>query len=357
MIRFVKGNLLESDAQVLVNTVNTVGVMGKGIALQFKEAYPNNYLKYRKACKNNEVCVGKMFVTHDLSLYKGEKIIVNFPTKTTWRKPSEYSYIREGLVDLRKQIELNHWKSIAIPPLGSHNGGLEWNVVKQMILEALADLDCDIILYEPSDAIVEKMKAERVKLTPARAMLLYMLCKMNSEGEFASEFASEKVAYFLQKFGAEDSFKLTFKRYYYGPYSGKVKYVLHYLNGSYIKGVGDMQQKPFDYIWLAPDTRDVIEEYLSKKENIEYKRICDKTSAFLSGFYSIYLLELLSTVDFILSTKEELRNWLTMDRYDIAYSVEESIAEWSERKKQLFCDRQYIDLVVEHLKEGYTTNA
>ena len=154
MIRFVKGNLLESDAQVLVNTVNTVGVMGKGIALQFKEAYPNNYLKYRKACKNNEVCVGKIFVTHDLSLYKGEKIIVNFPTKTTWRKPSEYSYIREGLVDLRKQIEANHWKSIAIPPLGSHNGGLEWNVVKQMILEALADVDCDIILYEPSDAIV-----------------------------------------------------------------------------------------------------------------------------------------------------------------------------------------------------------
>ena len=92
MIRFLKGNLLESDAQVLVNTVNTVGVMGKGIALQFKEAYPNNYLKYRKACKNNEVCVGKMFVTHDISLYKGEKIIVNFPTKTTWRKPSEYSY-------------------------------------------------------------------------------------------------------------------------------------------------------------------------------------------------------------------------------------------------------------------------
>lgn len=120
--------------------------------------------------------------------------------------------------------------------------------------------------------------------------------------------------------------------------------------------MGDMQQKPFDYIWLTPDTRDVIEEYLSRKENAEYKIICDKTSAFLSGFYSNYLLELLSTVDFILSTKEELHNWLTMDIYDITSSVEESIAEWSKRKKLLFCDRQHIDMVVEHLKEGYTTN-
>lgn len=354
MIRFVKGNLLESDAQVLVNTVNTVGVMGKGIALQFKEAYPNNYILYRKACKEKKVCVGKMFVTKDASLYKGEKIIVNFPTKTTWRKPSEYSYIQDGLVDLRNQIEANHWKSIAIPPLGSHNGGLDWSVVRQMIQSALADLNCDIILYEPSDAIIEKMKAERVKLTPARAMLLYMLCKMNSEGEFASEFASEKLAYFLQKFGAEDCFRLTFKGYYYGPYSGKVKYVLHYLNGSYIKGVGDMQQKPFDYIWLVSDTRSIVEGYLSKPENTRFKRICDVTSDFLSGFYSNYLLELLSTVDFILTTNNRFSNWIKEDRIDIVKQVEISISEWNERKAQLFCDKKYIGMVVDHLKDMYS---
>lgn len=350
MIRFVKGNLLESDAQVLVNTVNTVGVMGKGIALQFKEAYPNNYLLYRKACKEHKVCVGKMFVTTDRSLYKGEKVIVNFPTKTTWRKPSEYSYIQNGLADLRNQIEIHHWTSIAIPPLGSHNGGLDWNVVKPMILNALSDLNCEVLIYEPSDAIVERMKSERVKLTPARAMLLYMLCKMTSEGEFASEFAAEKLAYFLQKFGAGANFNLSFKGYYYGPYSGKVKYVLHYLNGSYIKGVGDLQQKPFDYIWLAPDTRNVVTGYLERPENLKLKKICDVTSNFLSGFYSNYLLELLSTVDFILSTNEELTNWRTMGRLEVIELTESFIAKWSERKKQLFSDRKYVGIVIDHIK-------
>lgn len=110
-----------------------------------------------------------------------------------------------GLKDLKDKILEYHIESIAIPPLGSHNGGLDWNVVKQMIINQLSELNCDIILYEPNEAIIELMKSERVKLTPARAMLLYMLCSLVSEGEFASEFAAEKLAYFLQKFGAKDS--------------------------------------------------------------------------------------------------------------------------------------------------------
>lgn len=146
MIRFVKGNLLESTAQALVNTVNTVGVMGKGIALQFKEAYPNNYILYRNACKDKLVQVGSMFITKEQNVYGINKIIVNFPTKTTWRKPSEYSYIEKGLKDLKDKILELHIESIAIPPLGSHNGGLDWNVVKQMIISQLSDLDCVYIL-------------------------------------------------------------------------------------------------------------------------------------------------------------------------------------------------------------------
>lgn len=165
MIRFIKGNLLESTAQALVNTVNTVGVMGKGIALQFKEAYPNNYILYRKACKDKLVRVGSMFITQEQNVYGINKIIVNFPTKTTWRKPSEYSYIEMGLKDLKDKILEYHIESIAIPPLGSHNGGLDWNIVKQMIISQLSDLNCEIILYEPNEAIIELMKSERVKLT------------------------------------------------------------------------------------------------------------------------------------------------------------------------------------------------
>lgn len=91
MIRFVKGNLLESSAQALVNTVNTIGVMGKGIASHFKEAYPNNYIVYKKACKDKLIRVGSMFLTQEQNVYGIHKIIVNFPTKKTRRKPSEYS--------------------------------------------------------------------------------------------------------------------------------------------------------------------------------------------------------------------------------------------------------------------------
>ncbi len=122
MIKYITGNLLLDDAQALVNTVNTVGVMGKGIALQFRETFPDNYKAYKKACKDGKLDIGKMFIFDESTLH-GRKLIVNFPTKTTWRKPSEYSYIESGLQALRSEIIVRHIASIAIPPLGSHNGG------------------------------------------------------------------------------------------------------------------------------------------------------------------------------------------------------------------------------------------
>lgn len=349
MIRTVTGNLLESDAVALVNTVNTVGVMGKGIALQFKEAYPHNFSLYKKACKEHLVNVGTMFIVEDTDIFGKQKIIVNFPTKTTWRRPSEYAYIKDGLADLRLQIVTRQLKSIAIPPLGSNNGGLDWNQVRQMIYEALADLDCDIQLYEPSAIIVEKMKQERTKLTPARAMLLYMLCQMTAEGEFPSEFASEKLAYFMQRFGAEDIFKLQFNAHVYGPYSGKVKFVLYHLNGSYLRGVGQMQQKPFDYLWLAPDTRETVTNYLCQPELQHCKDICDRTSAFLSGYYSNYLLELLATTDYILNNKPELAGWRNKQPEDILDTVEQYIWNWNDRKRRLFNNAAHILLVLKHI--------
>lgn len=126
MITYVKGNILESNAQALVNTVNTMGVMGKGIALQFKKAFPTNYKAYHEASKKLKVEIGKMFVTRDSNLQTGEKIIINFPTKDSWRKPSEYEFIEKGLQDLIKVIEEYKIQSIAIPPLGAGNGGLKW---------------------------------------------------------------------------------------------------------------------------------------------------------------------------------------------------------------------------------------
>lgn len=341
MIQFKQANLLESDAQAIVNTVNTVGVMGKGIALQFKNQYPHNYKLYAAACKAKEVVVGKMFVTEETSLLGGKKIIINFPTKTDWRKPSEYSYIENGLQDLVKVIEDKNIKSIAIPPLGAGNGGLDWNKVKELIELHLSHLDCEVQIYQPNAIIQEALKKERVKLTPARAMLLAVLFDLVKNGEFVSEFTSEKIAYFLQRFGAKDAFKLEFQPNFYGPYSGKVKHVLYYLNGSYISGYSSKDKKPFDELGLMLDAEKEVNEYLDAKENIAYKEIVEKTKAFLSGFYADFGLELLSTVDFIIEDKKTK----SIDE------ISKHLIEWSDRKKTLFTNPKFISLAVQNIEK------
>ena len=283
MIRYIQGNILESEAQALVNTVNTEGVMGKGLALQFKNAFPQNYKIYRKACKTGQFSVGQMLITHESDIFGNGKLIVNFPTKATWRKPSEYTYIHQGLVALREEIISRGIKSIAIPPLGARNGGLNWERVRQMIETQLADLDCDIILYQPSEQILDRLEAEKVRLTPARAMLLDVLCDLVANGEFASEFASEKIVYFLQRFSAGDIFKLQYTKAPYGPYSGKVRYVLRYLNGSYVMGLCELQQKPFEQLSIIPGTAQIVKDYLEAAENKEFKKIADNVKNFLSA--------------------------------------------------------------------------
>src|SRR5690554_6777315 len=269
MIQFKIGNLLESDAEALVNTVNTDGIMGKGIALQFKNQFPNNYKEYVKACKDGSIGIGKLLVFEEETLLNGNKLIINFPTKTSWRKPSEYSYIEMGLKNLVEIIEERKIKSIAIPPLGAGNGGLDWNSVKQLLLQFLQNVDCDIYIYEPNNAIKEVLKKERVALTPARAMLLSVLFELVKNGEFISEFSAEKVAYFLQRFGARDVFNLDYKKNFYGPYSGKVKHVLYYLNGSYTTGYSSKDKKPFETIGLVFEAESDVNDYLNLPERSE----------------------------------------------------------------------------------------
>ena len=339
MIHYKTGNLLESEAEALVNTVNTMGVMGKGIALQFKNMFPNNFKLYSHACKNNEVKVGKLFITEEEALLAGKKIIINFPTKTNWRLPSEYQYIESGLVDLVLAIKERNIKSIAIPPLGSGNGGLDWNKVKLLLEKYLGDLDCQIYVYEPSSVIQEALKKERVKLTPARAMLLSVLYELVRNGEFVSEFSSEKIAYFLQRFGASDTFKLEFQPNFYGPYSGKVKHVLYYLNGSYIMGYSSKDKKPFEELGLTPDGESEVNDFLSIPENSVYKAIVEKTKSFLAGFYSPFGLELLSTIDFIIFEK----NAKTSE------AITKELENWSDRKKTLFTNPKFIEIAIKNL--------
>ncbi len=340
MIKYITGDILESKAQALVNTVNTVGVMGKGIALQFKKAFPHNFKAYTEACKKGEITIGKSLVIKDISLNTGEKIIINFPTKKDWRKPSEYAFIADGLDDLVRVLKDYQIRSIAIPPLGAGNGGLEWEKVKKMIDQKLANLDVEILVYEPNAQIKEHLKKERVKLTDARALLLYMLYDLVQNGEYVSEFSSEKVCYFLQRFGGEGYFKLKFEPNFYGPYSGKVRFVLNALNGSYIMGYSDMNKKPFEPLMVVADGYDTVKKHV--ENNPELYIIAQRTKAFLSGFYSDFALELLSSIDYIMN------QFNALDKQDVSKKLQ----EWSNRKQSMFSNPKYLDISIAHIQKA-----
>lgn len=340
MIKYLTGNLFDSKAEALVNTVNTVGVMGKGIALQFKKLFPNNFKIYKDKCDKKDFNIGQLIVVKDQNIITGEKIIINFPTKKHWKNPSEYEYIEQGIDELIKIIQEYQIKSIAIPPLGSGNGGLQWFKVKEIINDKLSNIEnCEVFVYEPNNNVKEMLRKERVKLTPARAMLLYMLFELVKNGEFVSEFASEKLCYFLQRFGAEKHFNLTYKANFYGPYSGKIKHVLNYLNGSYIMGYAGKDKRPFEQLNLLIDSEKDIKDYI--EQNIELKEIVSRTSAFLDSFYSSFGLELLSTVDYI----SQSQNTSEKEK------IKRSLHSWSNRKKTLFSDERYIDISINHLKK------
>lgn len=151
MITFTEGNLLKADTEALVNAVNTVGVMGKGIALMFKEAFPENFRAYAAACKQHEVKVGRIFVTERKDSMEAPRWIINFPTKQHWRNPSEIEWIEDGLQDLVRFIREHKVKSIALPALGCGNGGLDWKSVRPLIESAMGGLeDVQIVIYEPT---------------------------------------------------------------------------------------------------------------------------------------------------------------------------------------------------------------
>ena len=329
--------MLDSEAEAYVNTVNTAGIMGKGIALQFKKAYPNNFKAYEKACKDGEINIGKLFVTKDTNINSGEKYIINFPTKKSWRKPSEYEYIEKGLADLLHVIDLYKITSIAIPPLGAGNGGLEWQKVKKLIIKYLGETDIEVLIYEPSSDIKEMLKKERVKLTAARALLLYVLYDLVRNGEYVSEFSSEKVAYFLQRFGAKKYFKLKYQPNFYGPYSGKVRFLLNALNGSYIMGYSDMNKKPFDPLTVIADGLPEVKEFVEAKP--ELREIAEKTTEFLTGFYSDFALELLSSIDFIAREEKSLDRDL----------IEKKLEGWNDRKRSIISNPKHLDICLRHL--------
>lgn len=351
MIRLTRGNLLDAKAEALVNTVNTVGVMGKGIALQFKEAFPDNFAAYAAACERGEVAIGRMFVFERRALL-GPRWIINFPTKKHWIHPSRLDYVRAGLDDLVRVVREQGIRSIAIPPLGAGHGGLDWAEVRPLIEEAMAALpEVDVTIFEPTTAYQAKPKRTgEAKLTPARALVVDLIRRYVVLGFDCSILEVQKLVYFLQLAirgrALVDPFGLAFKADRYGPYAHKLRFVLDGLDGSYLrseKRIADA--RPFDPISLDLDRLEVVAQYLATPEYSRYAECLDTVDELIDGFQSPYHMELLASVDWVVHE---------MGAEPRVQTIREGLARWpggeeaARRKQRLFDDRA-IELALDRL--------
>jgi O-acetyl-ADP-ribose deacetylase (regulator of RNase III) len=359
MITFTQGNLLDTRAEALVNTVNTVGVMGKGIALMFKERFADNYQRYAAACKAKEVHTGRMFVTEVREL-DGPRWIVNFPTKQHWRAPSRLEWITDGLQDLRRFISEHSVKSIAIPPLGAGNGGLDWADVKPLIEAALGDLDgVEIMVFEPTEKYQNVAKRTGIeKLTPARALIAELVRRYWVLGMECSLLEIQKLAWFLERAIERltpdaNPLDLRFEANKYGPYADRLRHLLNGLDGSYLrcdKRIGDAD--PFDVIWFDEGRRDYLATYLKGAEVKPYTEALETTATLIDGFESPFGMELLATVDWLLD-REHCEASIAGIRAGLGRWP--AGAEAAARKNRLFDDRA-IGFALQRLT-GHTQHA
>jgi O-acetyl-ADP-ribose deacetylase (regulator of RNase III) len=353
MIEYTQGNLLEADVEAVVNTVNTVGVMGKGIALMFKERHPANFKAYKAACKAREVEVGKLFVTASDEL-GGPRWIINFPTKQHWRNPTKPEWVQEGLKALREFITENQIRSIAVPPLGCGNGGLDWPVVREWIDASLRDLpDTQVIVYEPTAKYQNVAKKQGVmKLTPARAMISELVRRYAVLGIECTILEIQKMAWFLERFVEhyqlpnELDFKFQANRY--GPYADRLTHLLDSLDGSYLacdKRLSDAS--PFDSIRFKESEGRKVELFL-KTEAKEYQAAFDELLVFIDGFQSPLGMEALATVDWLITREGCEANLASIKQGITHWPVDKKAAE---RKSRIFSDR-VLQSAIERLKES-----
>jgi O-acetyl-ADP-ribose deacetylase (regulator of RNase III) len=340
-MRFTQGNLLDADVDALVNTVNTMGIMGKGIALMFKERFPDNFQAYEAACKRKELSLGHMFVTESLEL-NGPRWIINFPTKAHWRYPSKLEWIRAGLKDLRRVILEKEIKSIAVPPLGSGNGGLDWEDVRPIIKDELSELpEVEVIVYEPTAAYQNVSKTTGVeKLTPARALIAEIVRRYEVLGFGCSMLEVQKLAWVLtrviHRLGLVDPLKLTFEAGRYGPYADDLRHLLDNLDGSYLHSEKRLADAgPADVLHFAPDHHEKLAAYLRKSEVAAFVEAIEKTDALIDGFQSPLGMEAFATVGWLLEHENPDR---TVD------GVRNALNQWptpgaAERKRRLFNDK------------------
>jgi len=346
MIKLTKGNLLTAEADAVVNTVNCVGHMGKGIALQFKKAFPDNFLAYQKACRAGEVRPGKMLVFKTGAMV-GPKYIINFPTKRHWRGLSLYEDIESGLSALLDEIRTHSIHSIALPPLGCGLGGLDWKKVRPMIEAAFAPSpDIEVLLYEPTGAPDAKdmpVGTERPDMTVARALFIKLIEQYLQLDYRLTLLEIQKLAYFLQEAG--EPLRLKYEAGYYGPYAPNLNKVLERIEAHFIRGYGD-SQKPDVEIELLPGAIEEANRFVAGHHQI-HERL-DRVGRLISGFETPYGMELLSSI-----------HWLTSHAGNPAKGFDDIIckmSEWNDRKRRMFRP-EHIKVAWERLaSEGWIEN-
>jgi O-acetyl-ADP-ribose deacetylase (regulator of RNase III) len=325
MIEYKTGDILTDDAEALVNTVNCVGIMGRGIALQFKNAFPKNFGAYEKACERHEIVPGKMFVFENDSL-TNPRFIINFPTKRHWRGKSRIEDIEAGLAALVEEIKSRRIRSIAIPPLGAGLGGLNWKEVRPRIEKALKGLaELTVKVYEPNGGPTaqEKSSSRAVpKMTAGRAALVVLINRYLSGllDPSVSLLEVHKLMYFMQEAG--EPLKLQYVQGPYGPYAENLRHVLKAIEGNLISGYADGGDAPDKQLELVPSAVSDADAFLA--ENQAARSRFGRVGNLVEGFETPFGLELLSTVHWVVTR---------MNARDLADVVNKTYG-WNERKKR-----------------------
>jgi O-acetyl-ADP-ribose deacetylase (regulator of RNase III) len=339
MIEYSKGNLLESEAEALVNTVNCVGFMGKGIALQFKQAFPANFEAYRRACDRDQLIPGRMFVFETKEII-GPKYIVNFPTKRHWKGKSRIEDIDAGLEALVDEVARLGIRSIAVPPLGCGLGGLDWNKVRPRIEQAFRAVpDVRVLLFAPTgapDAKSMPVRTKSPKMTHARALLIKLMQQYSGMAYRLTLLEVQKLAYFLQEAG--EPLKLKYVAHTFGPYADNLNKVLQAIEGHFTRGYGD-SPKPDREIELMTGAVESADSALAASP--ESLNRLNRVAEIIEGFETPYGMELLSSV-----------HWVAVHADPSAVDELTAITKvhnWNERKARMF-HSQHIKIAWSHLK-------
>jgi O-acetyl-ADP-ribose deacetylase (regulator of RNase III) len=330
MIDITRGNLLIAETEALVNTVNCVGYMGKGIALQFKQAFPANFKDYEVACAADKVAPGRMFV-HDNGGLVNPRWIINFPTKRDWRGKSRLEDIASGLKALVADVQRLGIRSIAVPPLGCGLGGLDWAVVRPMIEDAFAALpDVKVLLFEPAGAPSAQsmpVRTKRPHMTPARALFVKLMDAYSALDYSRTLLEVQKLAYFLQAAG--QPLRLRYEPGHYGPYADNLNKVLEAMEAHFVRGYGD-SQKPGAQIELLPGAVDEADAFLADDEPA--KQRLQQVADLIEGFETPYGMELLATVHWVAHEASPGH----AERATNAQEAAKHVHAWNPRKCQVF---------------------